>query len=220
MRIGLFKLASCSGCIVSFVDALSREPELINKIRIVSPFFDDKYMCEYYDMVFIEGSVSRQEDIKLLKEVRNRSKYLIVLGSCGLYGGIQKISSNKNKPVSHIVKTDYVITGCPVDGDRVYVILKKLLIGGLDIKIYESVCSECKRSNNTCILVLERKPCLGPLTRAGCKAICPAYGRGCIGCNGLRPDLRPEHVRKYIENLRRKGIDLGVYELFIKTLTK
>lgn len=36
----------------------------------------------------------------------------------------------------------------------------------------------------TCVMVAHGTPCLGPVTHAGCGAICPAYGRGCYGCFG------------------------------------
>jgi sulfhydrogenase subunit delta len=33
-------------------------------------------------------------------------------------------------------------------------------------------------------MVARGTPCLGPVTHAGCGAICPAYARGCYGCFG------------------------------------
>jgi len=48
----------------------------------------------------------------------------------------------------------------------------------------ESVCLECKRRGNVCVLVAHGTPCLGPVTQTGCGAICPAFHRGCYGCFG------------------------------------
>jgi coenzyme F420-reducing hydrogenase gamma subunit len=33
-------------------------------------------------------------------------------------------------------------------------------------------------------MVAHGTACLGPVTHAGCGAICPAYDRGCYGCYG------------------------------------
>jgi len=33
-------------------------------------------------------------------------------------------------------------------------------------------------------MVADGTPCLGPVTHAGCGALCPAVGRGCYGCFG------------------------------------
>jgi coenzyme F420-reducing hydrogenase gamma subunit len=46
------------------------------------------------------------------------------------------------------------------------------------------VCIECKRAGNVCVTVAHGTPCLGPLTHAGCGALCPSYHRGCYGCFG------------------------------------
>jgi coenzyme F420-reducing hydrogenase gamma subunit len=43
---------------------------------------------------------------------------------------------------------------------------------------------ECKRRGNLCVAVAHGTPCLGPVTLAGCGALCPAYSRGCYGCFG------------------------------------
>ena len=47
-----------------------------------------------------------------------------------------------------------------------------------------SVCIECKKRGTACIMVAHGTPCMGPVTQAGCGAICPAYSRGCYGCYG------------------------------------
>ena len=47
-----------------------------------------------------------------------------------------------------------------------------------------SVCTECKRRGTVCVMVAHGTPCLGPVTHAGCGALCPAYNRGCYGCFG------------------------------------
>jgi coenzyme F420-reducing hydrogenase gamma subunit len=46
-------------------------------------------------------------------------------------------------------------------------------------------------------------PCLGPVTQAGCGAICPAFGRGCYGCFG--PVANP-NLASLIAQLRRLGM--------------
>jgi coenzyme F420-reducing hydrogenase gamma subunit len=43
---------------------------------------------------------------------------------------------------------------------------------------------ECKRRGNVCVTVAHGTPCLGPVTHAGCGALCPSYDRGCYGCFG------------------------------------
>ncbi len=47
-----------------------------------------------------------------------------------------------------------------------------------------SVCVECKLKGNVCVMVAHGTPCLGPVTHAGCGALCPSYDRGCYGCYG------------------------------------
>ena len=43
---------------------------------------------------------------------------------------------------------------------------------------------ECKRRGNVCVTVAHGTPCLGPVTQAGCGALCPTFDRGCYGCFG------------------------------------
>ena len=43
---------------------------------------------------------------------------------------------------------------------------------------------ECKRTGHICVLVTQGAPCLGPVTRAGCGALCPGIGAPCYTCFG------------------------------------
>ena len=217
MRLGIFKFSSCSGCIVSLITAIARDPPLASRIELRSPLFDEEVSTEeFYDIVFVEGSVSRREDVELLKKLRGNAKYLIVIGTCGLYGGIQKLGLKEHKPISRVIRVDYVIPGCPVEPDRVYVIVNKVLHGGLDIELYDSLCSDCKLKGNTCLLVSRKTPCLGPITRAGCGALCPSSGRGCIGCFGVRPDITMEKIRDFIKVLIEKNVRITDYLKYIE----
>ena len=48
-----------------------------------------------------------------------------------------------------------------------------------------TACASSASSAATCAcMVAHGTPCLGPVTHAGCGAICPAYDRGCYGCFG------------------------------------
>jgi coenzyme F420-reducing hydrogenase gamma subunit len=65
-----------------------------------------------------------------------------------------------------------------------------------------AVCVECKRAGIVCAMVAQGTPCLGPITHAGCGAICPSYDRGCYGCYG--PAKGP-NVPSLSQQLQRMG---------------
>lgn len=203
MKIGLFKLTSCSGCLLEFLNMFSLKPDLLNEIEFYSLLLSDEEFPSSYDAVFIEGSVSSSELESFVKNLRGRSKYLIAIGHCSLQGGLQNNSLEYNKPVTGVVKIDYVLPGCPVDREQLLNLVLKIVMGGLDIRLSEPLCVECKRNNYVCVLIEYRKPCLGPLTRSGCGAICPGIGRECIGCNSLREDV----TRREIELFREKLVE-------------
>ena len=61
------------------------------------------------------------------------------------------------------------------------------------------MCHRCKRAGNVCVLVADGIPCLGPVTQAGCGALCPAYGRGCYACFGPREEANVAGLRRQLE---------------------
>jgi coenzyme F420-reducing hydrogenase gamma subunit len=61
-------------------------------------------------------------------------------------------------------------------------------------------------------MVAHGTPCLGPVTQAGCNALCPSYDRGCFGCFG---PMESPNTGALVPLLRRLGrSDRDVERLF------
>jgi coenzyme F420-reducing hydrogenase gamma subunit len=82
------------------------------------------------------------------------------------------------------VAVDFELRGCPVDKRQLIELLTACINGRRPRIPSYSVCVECKRRGVVCVAVANGTPCLGPVTQAGCGALCPAYARGCYGCFG------------------------------------
>ena len=74
----------------------------------------------------------------------------------------------------------------PIDREEFVRVVKAVLLGKTPPIPDYPVCVECKLKENVCMFDLG-KFCLGPVSRAGCGAICPTYGDGCEGCRGFIP---------------------------------
>ena len=94
-------------------------------------------------------------------------------------------------PISEHVKVDLELPGCPVSAGQLREVLAAVLVGRRPQLLNEAVCLDCKRRGIPCLLVTGTEPCLGPVTRAGCGALCPSVGRGCFGCFGPQVDANP-----------------------------
>ncbi|MFN3787104.1 Ni/Fe hydrogenase subunit delta [Sulfurihydrogenibium azorense] len=200
MRVGIFKFSSCDGCQLSFINLSGELAELEN--FSIDYFLEGQSVnnYEYFDFSFVEGSVSTTEEIERIKDIRERSKVLVGIGACAVSGGVQSIRNFRNiddiktvyntvditknvlenaLPISQVVKVDFEIRGCPVSTDVVKDFINSILIGKSPHNYNYPVCLECKRRGNICLLVLN-KPCLGPITTAGCNALCPSVNRGML----------------------------------------
>lgn len=223
LRIAIVKLTSCSGCLVQFLNLEDELPELLK-------FVDFAYFLEVdgeprsgpYDATFIEGSVTTEDEIKVIKKFRNESKVVIALGACSTTGGIQALRNwsnieefkkyvyprpewietlNESRPIADFIKVDYELGGCPVNKELLLYFIKQLLGGKRPTMPTESVCNECKRKGIQCVIISKGIPCLGPVTRAGCGALCPSYGRGCYGCQGPARGINPLALAKRFEEM-------------------
>ncbi len=205
-RLAVFKFASCDGCQLS---VLNLEDELLALGRAL----DIAYFPEAsshreegpFDIALVEGSVTTPEDARRIVRVREQSRTLITIGACATAGGLQALrnwadaeafkravypspdyiaSLSTSTPISEHVRVDVELWGCPIDKRQLLAVLTDLL-GGIPPRLpTHSVCLECKRRGNVCVMVARGIPCLGPVTRTGCGAICPGMGRDCYGCFG------------------------------------
>jgi coenzyme F420-reducing hydrogenase gamma subunit len=204
--LAVWKFASCDGCQLSLLDC---EDELL----AVAGAVDIAQFLEVtrarvrgpYDLSLVEGSITTARDAERIRDVRRVSKVLVAIGACATAGGIQALRNFKDvaaftsivyaRPdyietlatstaIADHVKVDFELRGCPIDKRQLLEVLTAFLHGRTPHVPAHSVCLECKRRGIVCVMVAQGIPCLGPVTQAGCGAICPAYDRGCYGCFG------------------------------------
>ena len=158
-----------------------------------------------YDLSLVEGSIATAHDAERIREVRASSKRLITIGACATAGGIQALRNfadveeytrivyatpdfistlSTSTAISEHVPVDFELQGCPINKHQLLEVISALLNRRRPRVRAHSVCIECKRRGNVCVMVAHGTPCLGPVTHAGCGAICPSYNRGCYGCFG------------------------------------
>lgn len=218
-KVAFFDFACCEGCQLTVIDSLQTHLELLDAIEIVNFREASSERRQDYEIAFIEGSITRPQDEERIKRIREQADVLIALGACA---HIPCINSLKNlhpledirewvygehaewydtyaaRPVSAVVEIDGVVPGCPIDREEFVAVVKALLQGKKPPIPDYPVCVECKKKGNVCVYFLGR-PCLGPVVRAGCGAICPSYGAGCEGCRGLIPHPNENAMKEVLE---------------------
>ena len=207
-RVAFFSFSSCEGCQLVVLTIEEQLLELANLIDIVSFREAMSEKSEDYDIAFVEGSITRTSEIERIKKIRDTAKVIIALGACATIGGINtlknqfgmdkvkgivygKLADNyetiPTRPIEAVIKVDYWIQGCPIDKDEFIEITKAILLGKKPRIPDYPVCVECQMRENVCLFE-KGIVCMGPVTKAGCKAICPTYNDGCVGCRGLIDD--------------------------------
>jgi coenzyme F420-reducing hydrogenase gamma subunit len=227
-KVAFFDFASCEGCQLQVVNLEEKILDLIDVVEVVSFREAMKEHSDEYDIAFIEGSIMRPMDEERLKKIRSNAKILVALGACACIGGINRlrnewsvdnvkkevygdanIEDNKffdafpTKSVDEVVDVDFYIPGCPINKVEFAKVVSHLAIGKIPRLPSYPVCVECKKNENICVFELG-KFCLGPVTRAGCNAICPTYKDGCEGCRGYLDDPKMEQQK---DVLRKYGIE-------------
>jgi sulfhydrogenase subunit delta len=205
-KLAVWKFASCDGCQLTLLDC---EDELLALAGAVEIAYFPEAMSGMlrgpYDLSLVEGSVTTPHDAERIQEVRQASRALVTIGACATAGGIQALRNYADigeflsivyaspeyvstlatsTPISKHVPVDFELQGCPIDKRQLLEVLSAYLQRREPRISSQSVCVECKRRGNVCVMVAHGTPCLGPVTHAGCGAVCPAYDRGCYGCFG------------------------------------
>lgn len=205
-KLAVHKFASCDGCQLSLLDL---EDELLAVAGVVqiANFMEAsrEVLPPPYDVTLVEGSITTPHDAERIKQIREETTVLITIGACATAGGIQALRNWKDvddfsayvyahpefidtlqesTPIADYVPVDFELRGCPISKYQLLEVLVAFLQGRRpNIPTY-SVCVECKARGNPCVMVSHGTPCLGPITQAGCLALCPTYDRGCYGCFG------------------------------------
>ncbi len=204
--LAVWKFASCDGCQLSLLDCEDELLALAGAVRIAHfAEMSRAHLEGPYDVSLVEGSITTAEDAERIRAVRAASGRLITIGACATSGGVQALrnlvaegeyvpvvyahpeyvsSLATSTPISSHVRVDYELHGCPIDRHQLLEVITASLAGRRPVVPDHTVCQQCKERGAVCVLVAHGTPCLGPVTRAGCGALCPSVGRGCYGCFG------------------------------------
>lgn len=221
-KLAVWKFASCDGCQLSLLDC---EEELLAVASAVEiAYFPEATRAVVkgpYDLSLVEGSITTSHDAERIHKIRRASKKLVVIGACATSGGIQALRNFANvndyvalvyahpeyiqtlknsTPISAHVFVDFELRGCPIDKFQLLELISAFLNDRRPNISPHSVCMECKSAGKVCVMVAHGSPCLGPMTHAGCGALCPGYQRGCYGCFGPKEDANAGSLADWFQN--------------------
>jgi len=205
-KLAVFKFASCDGCQLSLLDCEEELLAVAGQVEIANfPEASRAVVRGPYDLTLVEGSITTPHDAERIRQVRKESRFLVTLGACATAGGIQALRNfadvrefvaavyatpeyittlETSTPIAHHVRVDLELRGCPISKAQLLEALSAILGGRRPNLPAGSVCGECKGRGTVCVAVAQGTPCLGPVTQAGCGALCPTFRRGCYGCFG------------------------------------
>jgi coenzyme F420-reducing hydrogenase gamma subunit len=234
--LAVWKFASCDGCQLSLLDCEDELLALAGEVEIAYFLEARRATVEGpYDLSLVEGSITTEHDAQRIRRVREESRALVTIGACATAGGVQALKNfadveefiaavyaspeyistlSTSTPISAHVKVDFELHGCPINKRQLLEVLTAYLHGRRPNIPSTSVCTECKRRGNVCITVAHGTPCLGPVTHAGCGALCPAYNRGCYGCFG---PMETPNTAALATRLRADGLDEKSIERVFRT---
>ncbi len=227
-KLAVWKFASCDGCQLTVLDCEDELLPIAEKLEVA--YFREATETEIegpYDLSLVEGSITTEHDKERIQKIRAASKYLVTIGACATAGGIQALKNfkdvkeylsivyaspeyidtlDKSTPISHHVRVDFQLQGCPINKTQLIEVISSFLLGKRPNVPNKSVCMECKQKGNVCVMVAHGTPCLGPVTHAGCDALCPTYNRGCYGCYGPKEHAHTDSLSSWF------SIKMGVSE--------
>ena len=230
-KLAVWKFASCDGCQLSLLDCEDELLALAGEVEIA--YFLEASSATVkgpYDLSLVEGSITTAHDAERIREVRRVSRKLVTIGACATAGGIQALRNfadigeflslvyaspeyvstlDTSTPISAHVTVDFELHGCPIDKRQLLEVISAFLHGRRPGIPSTSVCTECKRRGTVCVMVAHGTPCLGPVTHAGCGALCPAYNRGCYGCFGPMETPNTVSLTKQLRvlGMGERGVD-------------
>ncbi len=229
-KLAVWKFASCDGCQLSLLDCEEELLAIAGAIDIAYfPEATRAVIAGPYDLSLVEGSITTEQDAARIHDIRSQSGSLITIGACATSGGIQALRNwadvdaftsivyaepsfintlDTSSPIADHVEVDFELRGCPISKSQLLEVINAFLHERRPNVPTYSVCVECKGRGTPCIMVRDGVPCLGPVTQAGCGAICPAYDRGCYGCFGPSESPNLEALAEWWKRLGVPDDDL------------
>ncbi|MEW6766225.1 MAG: sulfhydrogenase subunit delta [Pseudomonadota bacterium] len=238
--IAVHKFSSCDGCQLALLNA-GEDLLTLSGLVEIRHFLEAGLADEEaeVDIAFVEGSLSTADEVERIRRVRANSRFLITIGACATAGGLQALrnldESNEDwkqaiyarpefirtlahaEPIRAQVKVDFELWGCPVTTRQVLATVRQLLFGVSPLDERDKVCMECKRQHAVCVMVAKGMPCMGPVTRTGCGALCPRFGRDCYACFGPAENLNTASLARWFEGLGLPPSDVARRFLFINS---
>lgn len=219
-KLAVYKFASCDGCQLALLSVEDKILKLAERVE-VAHFLEasSRILPGPYDIGIVEGSITTSEDIHRIHQIRKDCRYLITIGACATTGGIQALRNwadvddfvrrvyahpqyietlATSTATAEHVAVDFELRGCPIDPEQLISVIGDLLAGRRPTLSRSSVCIECKLRNTVCVAVARGIACLGPVTQAGCGAICPAFDRECFGCFGPQENANLVSLTTYL----------------------
>jgi sulfhydrogenase subunit delta len=229
-KLAVWKFASCDGCQLSLLDCEDELLAVADALEIAYfPEASRAMVKGPYDLSLVEGSITTPHDAERIHQVRRTSKHLVTIGACATAGGIQALRNfkdvkeftsivyatpayittlDRSTPIAAHVFVDFELRGCPINKRQLLELISAFLHGRKPNTPTHSVCVECKLGGNVCVMVAHGTPCLGPVTQAGCGAICPRYDRGCYGCFGPQDTPNTTSISQWWTRLGVRAPDL------------
>lgn len=236
-RIAVHKFSSCDGCQLAFLnlgEQLLTVTQLVDIVHFAEAGMVDENAP--IDIAFVEGSVATHHDVERIKRLRESAKWMVSIGACATAGGIQALRNmadadewirgvyatpahvdylKTSTPISAHVKVDLELWGCPVNSRQVLGAVRALLSGVVPAAETDKVCLECKKQQLVCVMVTKDVPCMGPVTRTGCGALCPDFGRDCYACYGPAENINALSFSRRLEGLGLSKDEVSRRFLFI-----
>jgi len=221
--LAVWKFSSCDGCQLTMLDCEDELLAVADAVEIANFHEASRAVVEGpYDLSLVEGSITTAEEARRIREVRAQSRFLVTIGACATSGGIQALRNfadveefrrvvyarpeyiqtlATSTPIRDHVAVDFELRGCPINKTQLLEVINAFLQRRAPNVPTDSVCIECKRRGNVCVLVAHGTPCLGPVTQSGCGAICPAFHRGCYGCFGPMDSPNTDSLIVHLDGL-------------------